>query len=128
MPYCTKCGREISETDSFCPNCGASLKPGIPSPVAKPVERVEKEEKREKEEKKEKSEKEEKHEKGEAMPIFPLLGGFFLIFLGIIYFLNAFRIFPPREIGAYFILFLGIIIIIAAVFAGITASKRHPKP
>ncbi|NIQ05283.1 MAG: zinc ribbon domain-containing protein, partial [Candidatus Korarchaeota archaeon] len=26
MPYCPKCGAEVSEDMAFCPGCGASLK------------------------------------------------------------------------------------------------------
>jgi len=25
MPFCTQCGKEVDETDRFCPNCGAQL-------------------------------------------------------------------------------------------------------
>ncbi len=28
MPYCPKCGKEVSEDAVYCPNCGASLKEG----------------------------------------------------------------------------------------------------
>jgi len=29
MPYCPKCGREMSETMKFCPNCGALRDPTV---------------------------------------------------------------------------------------------------
>lgn len=32
MPYCPKCGREVSEDAHFCPNCGAALKKGVKEP------------------------------------------------------------------------------------------------
>lgn len=36
MPYCPFCGQEISETDSFCQSCGASLGQGSPPPMTGP--------------------------------------------------------------------------------------------
>jgi len=32
MPYCPKCGNEITEEMTFCTNCGASLKEGFKAP------------------------------------------------------------------------------------------------
>jgi len=32
MPYCPKCGEEVSEDAQFCQNCGAALKEGVKEP------------------------------------------------------------------------------------------------
>jgi len=37
MPYCPKCGREVSPEDSFCRNCGTSLVPVVQYPPTHPV-------------------------------------------------------------------------------------------
>lgn len=34
MKFCTKCGREMSDTDTFCPSCGVSSESGEKSPEA----------------------------------------------------------------------------------------------
>ena len=36
MPYCPFCGSEISEEDSFCQSCGASLGQGVPQSPQRP--------------------------------------------------------------------------------------------
>ena len=125
MPYCPKCGKEVSGEEYFCPNCGANLKP---ESLYSRAMRAEKAEKREKEEKREKSEKAEKREKEEVSPIVPLAGGMILILIGVTLFLDAAGVVSLRAAGPYFLLFLGVIIIIAAIYAGIIASKRSPRP
>ena len=38
MPYCPKCGKQTSDQDKFCLNCGAQLDvQTITSPVSKPT-------------------------------------------------------------------------------------------
>ncbi len=85
MPYCTKCGVEISEGTSFCPKCGASVGP----PERVPYERREKREKGEKHEKREKEEKHEKEEpeKREGDKLGAFVGGAVLILLGVMFYL-----------------------------------------
>jgi hypothetical protein len=39
MPNCPKCGGEVREDATFCPNCGNKLKPESGEPGAAPVER-----------------------------------------------------------------------------------------
>ena len=122
MPNCPICGREVSEEQKFCPNCGVDLKTHrLPS-------RRRTAEKAEKREKQEKREKAEKHEKREVSPVVPLVGGMILILAGVIFFLDAWDIISLREAGPYFLVLLGLIIIVAAVYASITASKRSPRP
>jgi cation transport ATPase len=129
MPYCSKCGTKVEEEMSFCPKCGAALVVEQPSAVAAPqvprAEKEEKHEKREKEERQEKREKTEKVEKREYGYIGPLIGGLILIVLGIMFYLAT-----TTALGtvtwAFFIILIGIIIIIGAIYAAITASRRHP--
>ena len=122
MPYCPGCGKEVSEEENFCPDCGANLKgAGVPQRRA----RAEKAGIREKEEK---TEKHEKHEKEEVRPVVPLVGGIVLVFVGLISFLTSARLISLRELWPYLLMFLGVVIVIAAVYAGMTASRRSPRP
>lgn len=122
MPYCTECGIEVSEEHNYCPSCGMPLR------AERVIYRTERGEKQEKGEKMDKQEKGEKYEKGEVSPVLPLVGGLILIFMGVIYYLNAFRVVVIREVWPYFIILLGLVIIVAAIYAGINASKRFPQP
>lgn len=125
MPYCPKCGKEVSGEEYFCPNCGANLKP---ESLYSRAMRAEKAEKREKEEKREKSEKAEKREKEEVSPVIPLVGGMILIFIGVTFLLDAVGVVSFREVWPYYIILIGVAIIIAAIYALIIASKRSPRP
>jgi len=123
MPYCPKCGTEVSEEMPFCSKCGAPLK--APPAVYRPekAEKMEKEEKREKEER-EKREKTEKYEKREFRVIGPLIGGLILIFLGLMSYLELMGVARREIVWAFFLIIIGIIIIIGAVYA----LRRNPKP
>lgn len=135
MPYCQKCGAEISEDMAFCSRCGASLKGEQPAAEARPPseykrEKEEKGEKAEKSEKQEKREgdweweKSEKYEKREFGFVGPLVGGLFLIFLGFMFYSTIIG-YAIWDIGwALFLVIIGILIIIGAIFA----VRRHPKP
>ncbi len=123
MPYCTKCGAELTGEIKFCPKCGASLGPSPPRA------QMEKEEKHEKREKSEKAEKREKGEYGSRwMYIGLLIGGFVVILAG----LNAYlRIVSPwytRYSEAVFLIVIGILVILIAIYAAMTAAKRSPRP
>ncbi len=122
MPYCQKCGAEISEGTNFCPKCGAALGP------LSPRARREKKEKGEKNEKGEKAEKAEKHEKGEFGYIGPLIGGLILIAVGFMAYLT--RISPTYVLnwGPILLIVVGIIILVIAIYAVMTAAGRSPKP
>ena len=72
MPYCRKCGAEISEDVKYCPFCGTPVK-------AEARPREEKWEKHEKYEKREKAEKHEKAEEGEGDRLGALMGGLIMI-------------------------------------------------
>jgi len=122
MPYCPKCGAEVSKEMNFCPKCGATIGP-LP-----PQARMEKEEKSEKHEKREKSEKTEKHEKGEYGYVGPLIGGLILIVVGLMAYLAAVNLMAARYWGAILLIAVGIIILVIAIYVAITAAERSPKP
>jgi len=128
MAYCSKCGNKVDEDASFCPNCGASLKPGQSQYAAAPLtysyDREEKHEKREKEEKNEKGERSEKSEQGQFRYIGPIIGGVVLIVLGLMF------LYPQtmmRETWALLLAAVGMIIIVGAIYAAMKASKQNPK-
>jgi len=120
MPYCSKCGREVSGEENYCPKCGANLR-------SRPYReiRLERDEKQEKEEK---GEKDEKHEKREASLVGPIIGGLVLIFIGVCFYLVTLGAISFLTIGPFLLVFLGVLIIIAAVLAILSASKRNPRP
>ncbi len=122
MPYCPKCGAEVSEEMVFCSKCGAALGP-LPPRV-----RMEKEEKSEKREKREKSEKAEKYEKKEYGYVGPLIGGLILIVVGLMAYLHTIVPMSVRYWGPILLIIVGIIIIVVAIYAATTAAKRHPRP
>lgn len=127
MPNCPKCGAEVSEEMSFCPKCGAPLRIGqVPPPPPPPAAR--REEKAEKREKDEKGEKWEKYEKRELLFLGPLIGGIILLLLGIFGYLEVTGVIIPGVSRAIFLIILGVILLIGALYAISTASKRHPKP
>ena len=119
MPYCPKCGAEVSEGNNFCPKCGATL--GPPPPRAR-------REKEEKQEKQEKSEKAEKHEKGEYGYIGPLIGGLILIVVGLMAYLATVSPIYASNWGPILLIVVGAIILVIAIYAVMTASERSPKP
>ena len=122
MPYCPKCGAEVSEEIKFCSKCGAPLGP-LP-----PRMRREKEEKGEKHEKREKAEKAEKHEKREYGYIGPLMGGLILIVVGLMAYLAAISPMSARYWGPILLIAVGVIILVIVIYAAMTAAERSPKP
>jgi cation transport ATPase len=142
MVECEKCGANVKEDMSFCPNCGAPLKkavasapqsstpPQAPTPQPEPYYRYEKEEKREKQEKQEKGEKREKHEKGEYGWIGPFVAGIALIFIGLISYFEVTGILTQTTqqiLGAFFIIIIGLLLIFGAIYAMTTARRRYPR-
>ena len=135
MPYCHKCGSEIKEKDSFCPNCGIALKAGEPkSPMNyenyrnEKTEKQEKTEKHEKEEKMEKGQQQEKFEKKEYSILGPLVGGAILILVGIMFYLTVTGVLNFSSIFPFFLIIIGGIIILAVAIGAIMAKGRHPRP
>jgi predicted lipid-binding transport protein (Tim44 family) len=135
MPYCSRCGNQVTDEMSFCNRCGAALKPGVAPPVAPPrpapppPERYEKYEKREKEaEKREKGEKGEKHEKEATGYMGPVIGGLILILLGFMFYLMTLGMVRAAHVWPIFLLIVGVIIIVFGVYAATTARRRSPRP
>jgi hypothetical protein len=114
MPYCQKCGSEVSEDMAFCSRCGATLK------VEKPPVEVRRAEKAEKGEKQEK-------EKREFGVIGPLAGGLILIFAGFLFYLAVTGYLEWQVIGPLLLIIVGIIILVGIVYGVMTAARRHPK-
>jgi len=114
LPYCAKCGADIPEDAKFCPACGAPVGP----PERVPYEKHEKREKREKREKEEK----EKYEKSAGDTTGPIIGGLFLIILGVIFFLAS--AWGWENWWPLIIIAVGVIVLVAAL----TAVARSPRP
>jgi len=132
MPYCRNCGAEHSEGATVCPKCGQSVA-GPPPPPTGPIsrerrERYEKSEKGEKGEK-EKREKEgdrEKREKRETDRFGPIVGGFVLILLGLLFYLQWSNVISARDFGGYFMIGMGIILIVWALLRYTTQEFKGP--
>ncbi len=124
MPYCPKCGAEITEEMTFCPKCGAPLKAAAPSaPTDWRAERRERR-RQEKGEKNEKQEKGEKNEKREHPFLWPLIGGLILILLGAAGYLQILGYNLWQYTGPIIFIIIGLAIIIGALFG--MARRRNP--
>lgn len=110
LPFCPKCGAEVSDDVAFCPKCGNQISVS-PAAVGRRYARGEKEEKREKGEKEEKHEKEEKPSDRTG----PLVGGLILIWLGITFYLVQARYIGWNEWWSYFLIGIGVVLIVQAV-------------
>ncbi len=132
MPYCHKCGSEVKEENSFCPQCGATLKARPPRPpephISEKEEKQEKHEKHEKEEKMEKNEQQEKYEKQEFGVLGPLIGGAILIIVGFMLYLSVSGILDIRSIFPFFLIIIGAIVILGVAIGAVMAGKRNPMP
>ena len=136
MPYCHKCGSEVKEEDTFCPQCGTNLKAEAPPPPPQPAapyrsEKGEKQEKNEKNEKQEKTEKSEQHEKYEKQGynvLGPLVGGIILIIIGFSFYLAVTGAINFSSFFPIFLIIIGAIIILGVVIGAIMANKRNPAP
>ena len=146
MATCPKCGSRVRDGMNFCPNCGADLKVPTPStpttaeapstaapspaqPTHRPekAEKQEKQEKEEREEKQEKGEREHRYEKRESNFMGPLIGGVVLILVGLLLYWVITASLRVEVCGALFFVIIGIVIVIGAIYAITTASRRHPK-
>lgn len=135
MPYCHKCGSEVKEEASFCPQCGVVLKAGAHPPPRSPEpyrsekeEKQEKQEKTEKDEKTEKYEQQEKYERKEYSVLGSLVGGIILIIVGIMFYLTVTGTFSFSSIFPVFLIIIGVIIILGVAIGAVMANKRNPKP
>jgi len=132
MPYCQKCGSEVSENMTFCPKCGAALKVTEPRPPeryrSEKAEKQEKHEKHEKEEKMEKGEQPEKFEKKEYSVLGPLIGGSILILVGFMLYLAVAGVLNLRSIFPFFLIIIGAIVILGVAIGAVRAREKHPRP
>ena len=129
MPYCHKCGSEVKEDMTFCPQCGAALKVTEPRPPERyRGEKAEKQEKHEKEEKMEKGEQPEKFEKKEYSVLGPLIGGSILILVGFMFYLAVAGVLNFRSIFPFFLIIIGAIVILGVAIGAVMARGKHPRP
>jgi uncharacterized membrane protein YvbJ len=132
MPYCHKCGSEVSETMKFCPKCGASLKAAEPKQHMHTEyyrnEKAEKQEKQEKQEKTEKSEHQEKYEKHEYSILGPLVGGIILILVGFMSYLTVSGAISVRSLWPFILIIIGTLVILAVLAGTVMARGRNPQP
>lgn len=132
MPYCHKCGSEVSETMTFCPQCGASLKAAEPKPPMHTEyyrnEKAEKQEKQEKQEKTEKGEHQEKYEKQDYSILGPLVGGVILILVGFMSYLTVSGVINVRSLWPLLLILIGSLVILAVVAGAVMAKGRNPRP
>ncbi|MCW4015371.1 MAG: zinc ribbon domain-containing protein [Candidatus Bathyarchaeota archaeon] len=128
MPYCHKCGSEVKEENAFCSQCGASLKAGEARQSEIVMhEKEEKHEKHEKEEKMEKNEQQEKYEKQEFGVLGPLVGGFILILVGLMFYFTVSGVIAFHSVFPFVLIIIGAIIIIGVVIGSVKAKERNPK-
>lgn len=112
MPYCPRCGAEVSEDADYCSKCRAPLKEGV---VYRRVRRRD-----EKDEKDEKNEKNEKDEKGETDRYGPVVGGLIITWLGALLLLSNQNIIRSSDFGGYFLIGIGVIL----AFRGLLAIQE----
>jgi uncharacterized membrane protein YvbJ len=132
MPYCQKCGSEVSENMDFCPQCGATLKVTATRPAeryrSEKAEKEEKYEKHEKEEKMEKGEHPEKYEKQEYSILGSLIGGSILILVGIMFYLTVAGTMNLRSVFPFFLIIIGVIVILGVAISAVKAKEKNPRP
>lgn len=132
MPYCQKCGSEVKEEMTFCPQCGATLKVTETRPAERyrgeKAEKHEKHEKHEKEEKMEKGEHPEKYEKQEYSILGSLIGGSILILLGFMFYLATTGVLNFQSIFPFFLIIIGAIVILGVIIGAVRARGKHPRP
>jgi hypothetical protein len=100
MPFCPKCGQEISEDDEYCPKCRYSLRRRPVRPVRRRNEKDEKDEKREEEDEK-----------------AAIMGGLVVVWLGLSLLLQNAGLLGWADFGGVFLLGLGLIIVFRGLWA-----------
>ena len=132
MPYCRKCGSEIKEEMSFCPQCGTAIKATETESTqyyrSEKGEKNEKQEKHEKEEKTEKNEHQEKYEKQEFGILGPFVGGIILIFVGVMFFLAVSGSINFSSVFPFFLIIIGGLVILGVAIGAVMARKKNPMP
>ena len=100
MPFCPKCGEEISEDDEYCPKCKYPLKRRPIRPIRRRNEKDEKDEKREGEDEK-----------------AAVMGGLVVVWLGLSLLLQNTGLLGWADFGGVFLLGLGLIIVFRGLWA-----------
>ena len=100
MPFCPKCGEEISEDDEYCPKCRYPLKRRPVRPIRRRNEKDEKDEKREEEDEK-----------------AAIMGGLVVVWLGLSLLLQNAGLLDWADFGGVFLLGLGLIIVFRGLWA-----------
>ena len=103
MPYCPRCGNEVSEDSDYCTKCRAPLKEGV---AYRRVSRRD-----------EKDEKDEKNEKGDDDKYGAIIGGLIVTWLGALLLLQNQDIIRGSEFGGYFLMGIGVILIFRGLLA-----------
>ena len=103
MPYCPRCGNEVSEEADYCTKCRAPLKEGV---TYRQVSRRD-----------EKDEKDEKNEKGEDDKYGPIIGGLIITWLGLLLFLQNQHMISGSDFGGYFLMGIGVILLFRGILA-----------
>jgi hypothetical protein len=106
MPYCPRCGNDVSEDADYCTRCRAPLKEGV---VYRRVYR--------RDEKDEKNEKDEKDEKNENDKYGPIIGGLIVTWLGTLLLLSNQNIINSSDFGGYFLMGIGAILLFRGMLA-----------
>jgi len=100
MPFCPKCGEEVSEDDEYCAKCNYSLKRRTVRPVRRRNEKDEKDEKR-----------------GEEDEKAAIMGGLVVAWLGLSLLLQNAGLLGWADFGGIFLLGLGLIIVFRGLWA-----------
>jgi hypothetical protein len=103
MPYCPKCGNEVSEDADYCTKCREPLREGL---TYRRVRR-----------RNEKNEKNEKQEKGEDDKYGIIIGGLIVTWLGALLLLSNQNIIRSSDFGGYFLMGIGVILVIRGILA-----------
>ncbi len=106
MPYCPRCGNEVSEDADYCTKCRAPLN-----------EDVQYRHVRRRDEKGEKNEKDEKDEKGEGDKYGSIIGGLIVTWLGTLLLLQNQNIIRGSDFGGFFLMGIGVILIFRGLLA-----------
>ena len=103
MPYCPRCGNEVSEDADYCTKCRAPLKEGVT------YHRVRRRD--------EKHEKDEKDEKQEDDRYGPIIGGLIVTWLGVLLLLQNQNMISGNDFGGYFLMGIGAILLFRGILA-----------
>ncbi|MDG6995328.1 MAG: zinc-ribbon domain-containing protein [Nitrososphaerota archaeon] len=118
--YCSSCGASLIPGAAYCAKCGARVGVAHAASAPPPVYRG-REYRREKQEKQEKGEKQERGRRGSL--IGPIIGGLILIWLGVTFFLQQSNYIPSDAWWAYFITGIGVILV-AQGLVGYVMNRR----